>query len=30
MAGLRRKLKEDPHRPAHLLTEPGMNYRYQP
>ena len=24
------KLEEDPHRPAHLLTEPGMGYRYRP
>jgi two-component system, OmpR family, KDP operon response regulator KdpE len=30
MAGLRRKLEQDPHRPRHLLTEPGMGYRYQP
>jgi two-component system, OmpR family, KDP operon response regulator KdpE len=30
MAGLRRKLETDPHRPRHLLTEPGMGYRYQP
>jgi two-component system KDP operon response regulator KdpE len=30
MAGLRRKLEDDPHRPAHLLTEPGMGYRFQP
>jgi two-component system KDP operon response regulator KdpE len=30
MAGLRRKLEDDPHRPQHLLTEPGMGYRYQP
>jgi two-component system KDP operon response regulator KdpE len=30
MAGLRRKLEEDPSRPRHLLTEPGMGYRYQP
>jgi len=30
MAGLRRKLEVDPHRPRHLLTEPGMGYRYQP
>jgi len=30
MAGLRRKLEDDPHRPRHLLTEPGMGYRYQP
>jgi two-component system KDP operon response regulator KdpE len=30
MAGLRRKLEDDPSRPRHLLTEPGMGYRYQP
>ena len=30
MARLRRKLEEDPPRPRHLLTEPGMGYRYQP
>jgi two-component system, OmpR family, KDP operon response regulator KdpE len=30
MARLRRKLEEDPTRPRHLLTEPGMGYRYQP
>jgi len=30
MAKLRRKLEEDPSRPAYLLTEPGMGYRYQP
>jgi two-component system, OmpR family, KDP operon response regulator KdpE len=30
MAGLRRKLEADPPRPRHLLTEPGMGYRYQP
>jgi two-component system, OmpR family, KDP operon response regulator KdpE len=30
LAGLRRKLEDDPHRPRHLLTEPGMGYRYQP
>jgi len=30
MAGLRRKLEDDPHRPRHLLTEPGMGYRYRP
>jgi two-component system KDP operon response regulator KdpE len=29
MARLRRKLEDDPHRPRHLLTEPGMGYRYQ-
>jgi two-component system, OmpR family, KDP operon response regulator KdpE len=30
MAGLRRKLEDDPPRPRYLLTEPGMGYRYQP
>ena len=30
MSGLRRKLEADPARPRHLLTEPGMGYRYQP
>jgi two-component system, OmpR family, KDP operon response regulator KdpE len=30
MARLRRKLETDPTRPRHLLTEPGMGYRYQP
>jgi two-component system, OmpR family, KDP operon response regulator KdpE len=30
MARLRHKLEDDPARPAHLLTEPGMGYRYQP
>jgi two-component system KDP operon response regulator KdpE len=30
MAGLRRRLEDDPSRPRHLLTEPGMGYRYQP
>jgi two-component system KDP operon response regulator KdpE len=30
MARLRRKLEEDPTRPRHLITEPGMGYRYQP
>ncbi|MGB6453672.1 MAG: response regulator transcription factor [Streptosporangiaceae bacterium] len=29
MAGLRRKLEDDPPRPRHLLTEPGLGYRYQ-
>jgi two-component system, OmpR family, KDP operon response regulator KdpE len=29
MAGLRRKLEDDPPRPKHLLTEPGVGYRYQ-
>jgi two-component system KDP operon response regulator KdpE len=27
---LRRKLEENPARPRHLLTEPGMGYRFQP
>ena len=30
MAQLRRKLETDPSRPAHLLTEPGMGYRFRP
>ncbi|MFE3448711.1 response regulator [Nonomuraea sp. NPDC059194] len=30
MAQLRRKLERDPARPVHLLTEPGMGYRFQP
>lgn len=30
MAQLRRKLEPDPARPRHLLTEPGMGYRFQP
>jgi two-component system, OmpR family, KDP operon response regulator KdpE len=30
MARLRVKLEDDPPRPRHLLTEPGMGYRYQP
>jgi two-component system KDP operon response regulator KdpE len=30
MARLRRKLEDNPVRPRHLLTEPGMGYRYQP
>ena len=29
MSGLRHKLEPDPSRPRHLLTEPGMGYRYQ-
>jgi two-component system KDP operon response regulator KdpE len=29
MAQLRRKLEDDPARPRHLLTEPGMGYRLQ-
>jgi two-component system, OmpR family, KDP operon response regulator KdpE len=30
MARLRRTLEDTPARPRHLLTEPGMGYRYQP
>jgi two-component system KDP operon response regulator KdpE len=30
MAQLRHKLEADPARPQHLLTEPGMGYRFQP
>jgi two-component system KDP operon response regulator KdpE len=30
MAQLRRKLEVDPARPVHLLTEPGMGYRFEP
>jgi two-component system KDP operon response regulator KdpE len=30
MAQLRRKLEDDPARPRHLITEPGMGYRFQP
>ena len=30
MARLRRKLEVDPARPQHLLTEPGMGYRFRP
>ena len=30
MAQLRRKLETDPTRPRHLLTEPGMGYRFEP
>jgi two-component system KDP operon response regulator KdpE len=28
MANLRRKLEKDPSRPEHLITEPGMGYRF--
>jgi two-component system KDP operon response regulator KdpE len=30
VARLRRKLEVDPSRPRHLLTEPGLGYRYRP
>jgi two-component system KDP operon response regulator KdpE len=30
MKNLRRKLEDNPSRPQHLLTEPGMGYRFQP
>jgi two-component system KDP operon response regulator KdpE len=30
IAGLRRKLEPEPSRPRHLITEPGMGYRFQP
>jgi two-component system KDP operon response regulator KdpE len=28
MAQLRRKLERDPAKPLHLVTEPGMGYRF--
>jgi two-component system KDP operon response regulator KdpE len=30
LSGIRRKLEPDPAHPRHLLTEPGLGYRYQP
>jgi len=30
MAQLRRKLEATPSRPRHLLTEPGLGYRFRP
>jgi len=30
MAHLRRKLENDPARPRHFITEPGMGYRFRP
>jgi two-component system KDP operon response regulator KdpE len=29
MAQLRRKLEADPSHPRHLITEPGMGYRFE-
>ncbi|MFJ3794151.1 response regulator [Kitasatospora sp. NPDC090091] len=30
LAAMRRKLESDPARPRHLITEPGIGYRFQP
>jgi two-component system KDP operon response regulator KdpE len=30
LAQLRRKLERDPAHPVHLVTEPGMGYRFKP
>jgi two-component system KDP operon response regulator KdpE len=30
LAQLRRKLERDPANPRHLLTEPGIGYRFRP
>jgi len=30
MKNLRRKLEDEPAHPRHLLTEPGMGYRFLP
>ena len=30
MGNLRRKLEDDPSRPAHLITETGVGYRLRP
>jgi two-component system KDP operon response regulator KdpE len=30
IAALRRKLEPEPSRPRHLVTEPGMGYRFEP
>jgi two-component system, OmpR family, KDP operon response regulator KdpE len=29
-AQLRRKLEQNPSRPVHIITEPGMGYRFEP
>jgi two-component system KDP operon response regulator KdpE len=29
VAGLRKKLEADPRRPRHLITEPGVGYRFR-
>jgi len=29
LGGLRKKLEDDPSRPRHLITEPGMGYRFE-
>ena len=29
LANVRRKLEDDPSRPRHFITEPGMGYRFQ-
>jgi two-component system KDP operon response regulator KdpE len=30
VAALRKKLEHDPASPRHLITEPGMGYRFEP
>ena len=30
VGGLRKKLEDDPSRPRHLITEPGIGYRFEP
>jgi two-component system KDP operon response regulator KdpE len=30
LSGLRRKLEHDPAHPRHLITEPGLGYRFEP
>jgi two-component system KDP operon response regulator KdpE len=30
VGGLRKKLEDEPARPRHLITEPGMGYRFEP